>query len=75
MSDNNSRKLSEFQKLFGEFQKGEVLIESTNSFDTFLAYSCALQREILAQGRMFVTTNRLAFHANIIGWVTNVFLD
>lgn len=33
-------------------------------------YSCALQREILAHGRMFVSQHYLCFHANIFGWET-----
>jgi hypothetical protein len=56
------RKLSDFQKFFGPLDDGEHVLES---------YACALQREILAQGRLFVTNHRIAFHANIIGWVTN----
>lgn len=35
-----------------------------------LDYSCALQREILAHGRMFVSQHYLCFHANIFGWET-----
>lgn len=35
-------------------------------------YGCALQREILLQGRLYVSENHICFHANIFGWVTNV---
>lgn len=38
-------------------------------------YSCALQREILAHGRMYVTQNYLCFHANIFGWESYVSLQ
>ncbi|EEB17762.1 conserved hypothetical protein [Pediculus humanus corporis] len=31
-------------------------------------YSCALQREILVQGRLYVTQNYLCFYANIFRW-------
>lgn len=37
-------------------------------------YSCALQREILMHGRLFVTQNYLCFHANIFGWETDLVL-
>jgi hypothetical protein len=33
-------------------------------------YSCAFQREILVHGRMYVTQNRICFHANIFKWET-----
>jgi hypothetical protein len=65
--------IMEFQKLFGEILSEEVVLECNFSFISS-AYSCALQREILAQGRLFITTKRVAFHANIIGWITNVLI-
>lgn len=37
---------------------------------SFSDYSCALQREILVHGRMFVSQDYLCFHANIFGWET-----
>ncbi|KAJ8934330.1 hypothetical protein NQ314_013371, partial [Rhamnusium bicolor] len=37
-------------------------------------YSCALQKEILVHGRLYVTQNYLCFYANIFGWETNVTL-
>lgn len=40
----------------------------------FPDYSCALQKEILVQGRIYVTQNYLCFHANIFGWETNLTL-
>lgn len=33
-------------------------------------YSCALHREILVHGRMYVTLDYMCFHANIFGWET-----
>lgn len=72
MSESISRRTTEFQRLFGEVRTGESVIECKVCLLFLLAYSCALQREILAQGKLFVTTQRIAFHANIIGWVTNV---
>lgn len=35
-------------------------------------YSCALQRDILVQGRLYVSKNYVCFHANILGWETHV---
>ncbi|CAI5438883.1 unnamed protein product [Caenorhabditis angaria] len=54
-----------FRKLF--IEKG-LMDEST-----YLAsYSCAYQREILAQGRMFISQSHVCFYANIFGWETNL---
>lgn len=33
-------------------------------------YGCALQREILIQGRLYISEHHLSFNANIFGWVT-----
>lgn len=35
-------------------------------------YGCALQREILIQGRLYISEHHLSFNANIFGWVTTV---
>jgi len=35
-------------------------------------YSCALQKDILVHGRLYVTTNCLCFYANIFRWETQV---
>src|ERR1700694_377468 len=35
-------------------------------------YSCALSKEILVQGRMYVSEHYICFNSNIFGWVTNV---
>lgn len=35
-------------------------------------YGCALQREILIQGRLYISEHHLSFNANIFGWVTSV---
>lgn len=40
----------------------------------FSDYSCALQREILVHGRMYVSQHYMCFHANIFGWETNLCL-
>ncbi|TKR96214.1 hypothetical protein L596_010266 [Steinernema carpocapsae] len=52
----------QFHKIF----KGLVSTQ-----ETFVAsYSCALQREILAQGRIYLSNVNIAFIANILGWET-----
>jgi len=35
-------------------------------------YGCALQREILLQGRLYLSENHISFQANIFGWITQV---
>ncbi|KAI1383127.1 uncharacterized protein F4822DRAFT_93440 [Hypoxylon trugodes] len=38
-------------------------------------YSCALQREILLHGRLYVSEGHLCFSSNIFGWVTNLVMS
>lgn len=38
-------------------------------------YSCALQREILAHGRLYVSEGHLCFSSNIFGWVTTLVMS
>lgn len=33
-------------------------------------YSCALYRDLLIQGRLYISQNYVCFHANILGWET-----
>lgn len=35
-------------------------------------YGCALWKDILTQGRLYISEHHLCFYANILGWVTNV---
>ncbi|CEP08977.1 hypothetical protein [Parasitella parasitica] len=35
-------------------------------------YGCALQKEILLQGRVYISEHHLCFNANIFGWITNL---
>lgn len=37
-------------------------------------YGCALSKDILVQGRLYVSENHVCFHANIFGWVTDVII-
>lgn len=43
-----------------------------NFFEIYLDYGCALQRDILIQGRVYISENHMCFHANIFGWVTTL---
>ncbi len=56
------QKNEEFKKLFKLPQDEHLLVD----------YSCALQREILAHGRLYISLNYVCFRANIIGWETTV---
>lgn len=54
----------EFHKLFcDEIPTSERLIAD---------YACALHREILIQGRVYISVNYIVFHANLFGWVTKL---
>ena len=35
-------------------------------------HSCALQKEILVQGRLYITKNYACFYSNIFGWANSV---
>uniref|UniRef100_A0A3B4H628 GRAM domain-containing protein n=1 Tax=Pundamilia nyererei TaxID=303518 RepID=A0A3B4H628_9CICH len=49
---------SQYHKLFQAVPKEEVLMK---------AYSCALLRDILLQGRLYISRNWLCFYANLFG--------
>ncbi|CAD7088666.1 unnamed protein product [Hermetia illucens] len=51
----------DFKKLFKEVPDDERLV---------VDYSCALQRDILVHGRLYVSQNYLCFYANIFRWET-----
>ncbi|GES88497.1 GRAM domain protein [Rhizophagus clarus] len=57
------RRNVEFHALFRSVQEEDFLIND---------YGCALQKEILVQGRLYVSANHVCFNANIFGWVTNL---
>ncbi len=40
-----------------------------------LAYACALSRDILIQGRVYLGQCHVCFYANILGWVTSVVIS
>ena len=57
------QKNEDFKKLFKLPPEEHLLVD----------YSCALQKEILAHGRLYISLNYVCFRANIIGWETTVF--
>ncbi|XP_046852100.1 protein Aster-B-like isoform X3 [Xenia sp. Carnegie-2017] len=59
-------KVADFRRLFKNIPESEKLVTD---------YSCALQRDILVHGRLYVSQNWLCFHANIFGWETLVTID
>ncbi|KAG0240474.1 hypothetical protein BGX31_001935 [Mortierella sp. GBA43] len=59
----NEKRFSEFHSVFRSVPDSEKLIED---------YGCALQKEILVQGRLYISENHVCFNANIFGWVTNL---
>ncbi|KAM7186563.1 hypothetical protein V8F20_011330 [Naviculisporaceae sp. PSN 640] len=56
----------DFHSLFKSVPDDDYLIED---------YSCALQREILAHGRLYVSEGHLCFSSNILGWVTTLVMS
>ncbi|KAH6634536.1 hypothetical protein B0J18DRAFT_416502 [Chaetomium sp. MPI-SDFR-AT-0129] len=62
----NKKRNRDFHVLFKSVPDDDYLIED---------YSCALQREILAHGRLYVSEGHLCFSSNILGWVTTLVMS
>ncbi|XP_070845000.1 GRAM domain-containing protein 2B-like [Chaetodon trifascialis] len=58
-----SKTNAHYHKLFKEVSKDEILKQS---------YTCALQRDILYQGKMFVSDNWICFHSKVFGRDTKI---
>ncbi|XP_045923434.1 protein Aster-C isoform X3 [Micropterus dolomieu] len=58
------QRLDEFKKLFKDLPGSERLI---------VDYTCALQRDILLQGRLYISENWLCFYSNVF-WGTKIAL-
>ncbi|KAI8851696.1 hypothetical protein BC829DRAFT_386628 [Chytridium lagenaria] len=52
-----------FNKIFPEVAEIESLLS---------VYTCALEREVLIQGKIFLTSNYISFYANILGNLTTI---
>lgn len=62
----SKKRNKDFHSLFKTVPDDDYLIED---------YSCALQREILAHGRLYVSEGYLCFSSNILGWVTTLVMS
>lgn len=58
-----SKTNAQYHKLFKEVSKDESLKQS---------YTCALQRDMLYQGKMFVSDNWICFHSKVFGRDTKI---
>lgn len=56
----------DFHQLFRSVPEDDYLIED---------YSCALQREIILTGRIYISEGHICFSSNILGWVTNLVIS
>lgn len=54
---------TDFHQLFRSLDLTDRLLDD---------FSCALSREILLQGRVYVSENNVCFNSNLLGWVTNI---
>ncbi|ODQ82238.1 hypothetical protein BABINDRAFT_158874 [Babjeviella inositovora NRRL Y-12698] len=54
---------ADFHTLFPEIEPHDRLLDD---------FSCALSRDILFQGRLYVSERNLCFNSNLLGWVTNL---
>ncbi|KAI7902009.1 GRAM domain-containing protein [Cokeromyces recurvatus] len=62
----NEKKNGEFHSLFKSVPEKDLLIED---------YKCALQKDILLQGHLFVSEHHICFKSNIFGFITNLVID
>jgi len=56
----------DFHTLFTSIPKHDRLIDD---------FSCALSRDFLYQGRIYITQTHLGFNSNILGWTSKVILE
>lgn len=59
----SAKKNREFHLTFGKMPRLETLIDD---------FSCAISKDILVQGKMYLSNNYICFNSNILGWVTNL---
>ncbi|XP_053561807.1 protein Aster-C [Bombina bombina] len=64
-SSTYKQRSEEFRKLFKDLPESEKLI---------VDYACALQKDILLQGRLYLSENYVCFHSNIFRWETSICL-
>ncbi|XP_067831536.1 protein Aster-B-like isoform X4 [Heptranchias perlo] len=66
LSPTYKQRNEDFHKLFKKLPDSERLI---------VDYSCALQRDILLQGRIYISENWVCFYSNIFRWETLIALQ
>lgn len=59
----NNKRNKEFHRLFHSVPPNDHLLGD---------YSCALSKDILIQGRLYVSEHNICFNSKILGWVTNL---
>jgi len=62
----STKRNRDFHNLFKSVPEDDYLIED---------YGCALQKEILLQGRLYVSERHICFYSNILGWVTTLVIS
>lgn len=70
----SNRRNAEFHGLFPTVDEGDYLIEGRLACLSALTadYGCALAKDILVHGRLYVSENHICFHSNLFGWITDV---
>ncbi|KAK2153569.1 hypothetical protein LSH36_292g01000, partial [Paralvinella palmiformis] len=63
LSPTYKSRSEDFKRIFKDIPSDERLI---------VDYSCALQKDILIHGRLYITQNSICFYANIFRWETIV---
>ncbi|CAH2351898.1 hypothetical protein CLIB1423_05S00870 [[Candida] railenensis] len=61
----SKKRNKEFHQNFKEVPRSERLIDD---------FSCAVSRDILVQGRIYLSPGYVCFNSNILGWVTNIII-
>ncbi|KAI8331116.1 GRAM domain-containing protein [Blakeslea trispora] len=62
----SKKKNDEFHALFKSVPESDLLIDD---------YKCALQKDILLQGHLYLSEHHVCFKSNIFGWVTNLVIQ
>lgn len=62
----NKKRNRDYHNLFRSVPDDDYLIED---------YSCALQREIILAGRIYISEGHICFSSNILGWVTTLIIS
>ncbi|PKI85798.1 hypothetical protein MVES1_000302 [Malassezia vespertilionis] len=59
----SSKRNADFHHIFPSVPEDDFLIES---------HGCAMSKDLLIQGRLYVSEGHVCFHSNIFGWVTSI---